>query len=197
MEREAFIDESGDLGERGSRYFIITAIWADDSNIFDRLIKHARRGKFRKELRTTKEIKAAHSSKELISYLLKKFSNIRTAHVRAVVLKKRGAFGDTERAYATICGNLAPMSIDASKLTLHIDRLKSKQRFIDDFNRYIGGKFKEARWFRNVEIFHSWSHAWPGLQIADVVSWAVFQKFEHGNEEFFKLIEEKIDILRI
>lgn len=58
MERYVYIDETGDLGKKGSKYFIITAIWVDSPSLFDRLIKNIRRHKFRKELKKAHEIKA-------------------------------------------------------------------------------------------------------------------------------------------
>ena len=64
-ERYVFIDESGDLGLGGSKYFVITAIWTDKPEQFDRIVKNARRNKFKKELRKAYEIKANNSNKEL------------------------------------------------------------------------------------------------------------------------------------
>ena len=58
----------------------------------------------------------------------------------------------------------------------------------------INKKSIENNWNRKLEVHHSWSHSWSGLQIADFVSWAVFQKFEHGNDSYFKIIEKNINI---
>ena len=59
-----FIDESGDLGGDGSKYFIITAIWTEKPELFDRLIKNLRRHKFRKILKKVSEIKANSSNQD-------------------------------------------------------------------------------------------------------------------------------------
>ena len=87
--------------------------------------------------------------------------------------------------------------MDSKKLIVRIDRSKGKQNLIDDFNKYLELKFKEIKWNRELEVFHSWSHSWSGLQIADVVSWAVFNKFEHGNDYFFRIIENKTNIVHM
>ncbi len=60
---------------------------------------------------------------------------------------------------------------------IRVDKSKGKQALQDDFNNYIKMKLLEIRWNRKVEVFHSWSHSWPGLQIADFVSWAAYQKY--------------------
>jgi len=74
-----FIDESGDLGESGSNYFIITAIRTESPELFDKLIKNIRRFKFKKILRKVHEIKANSSSHELREHILKKFNEIEEA----------------------------------------------------------------------------------------------------------------------
>ena len=96
-----------------------------------------------------------------------------------------------------MCGNLASIGIDARKLIIRIDRSKGKQNLIDDFNKYIEMKFKEVKWNRELDVFHSWSHSWSGLQIADVVSWAVFSKYEYDNDYYFRIIEKKINVVHI
>ncbi len=202
MERYVYIDETGDLGEKGSKYFVITAIWVDSPALLDRLIKNIRRYKFRKELKKVEEIKANKSSKELIEHILKKFSQIDSAHAQSIILDKKEVYnkflkGDKHKLYNFVCGHLASIGIDTRKLIIRIDRAKGKQNLIDDFNKYMNLKFKEVRWNREIEVHHSWSHSWSGLQIADVISWAVFNKFEYSNDYYFRLIENKTNIVHM
>lgn len=199
MERYVFIDETGDLGEAGSRHFIITAIWTDDTYMFDRLIKNMRRHKFKKELHKAQEIKANKSSKELIEYILNKFSEMNGTHAQSIILEKEKNYSDylkkdKHKLYNYVCGHLGTINIDSKNLIIRIDRSKGKQMLIDDFNQYLDKKFKENKWNRKVSIYHSYSQSWSGIQIADVVSWAVFQKYEYGNESFFKIIEKKVNV---
>jgi len=202
MERYAYIDETGDLGEKGSNCFVITAIWINSPALFDRLIKNIRRHKFRKELKKAQEIKANKSSERLIEHILRKFSEVDTAHAQSIILDKKKLYSeflkeDKNKLYNFVCGHLASMCVDSKKLIIRIDRAKGKQDLIDDFNKYMEAKFKEVKWNRELEVYHSWSHSWSGLQIADVVSWAVFNKFEYGNDRYFKLIEKKTDIVHM
>lgn len=200
MQRYVFIDESGDLGKKGgSKYFIITAIWTDKPELFDRVIKNVRRNKFKKELKKANEIKANKSSKELVRYILSKFANLESTHAQSVILEKSKLYSsylndNKAKLYNFVAGNLKNIGIDSKNLIIRIDRSKGKQDLIDDFNQYMGKKFKETRWNREITIFHSWSHGWSGLQIADIVSWAVFRKYEFNDSSFFKIIEKKINI---
>ena len=202
MDRYVYIDETGDMGEKGSNYFIITAVWVDNPALFDRLIKNIRRYKFKKELKKAQEIKANKSSKELIEHILKKFSEIDSAHAQSIILEKKRLYSkylkeDKNKMYNFVCGHLASIGVDSKKLIIRIDRSKGKQNLISDFNKYLGIKFKEVRWNRELEVFHSWSQSWSGLQMADVISWAVFQKFEHDNDYYFKVIEKKTNIVHM
>jgi hypothetical protein len=201
MERYVFIDETGDLGEAGSKYFIITAVWIDEPSYFDRLIKNMRRYKFHKELRKAQEIKANKSSSELIEYVLKKFSEIESSHAQSIILEKKRVYDkylkdDKNELYNFVCGHLSNISIDSHKLIIRIDRSKRKS-LIEDFNCYIERKFKETRWVREIECHHSWSQSWCGLQIADVVSWAAFQRYEWGNDHYLRIIEKKINLVHV
>ena len=199
MERYVFIDETGDVGEKGTNYFIITAIWIDNPSQLNRIIKNARRNKFKKELKNAEEIKANKSSDILIEWILKRFSEIESAHAQSIILEKGKLYSrylkqNKDKLYNYVCGHLANISINSKRLIIRIDKSKGKQKLIEDFNTYIEMKFKEARWPRGIEIHHSWSQSWSGLQIADIVSWAVFHKFEHGDDYFFRIIEKKTNI---
>ena len=195
-----FIDESGDLGETGSEYFVITAIWIEKPELFDRLIKNLRRHKFKKELRKASEIKANSSSLGLREYILRKFNETEYAKGHSIILNKKKVFSkylkdDKHKLYNYVCGVLAStMSFESKHLIIRIDRSKGKQALRDDFDGYIIKKCTENDINRRVEVYHSWSHAWSGLQIVDFVSWSIFQKYEHNNDSFYKLIEKKINI---
>jgi hypothetical protein len=199
-DRFVFMDESGDLGEHGSAYFVMTAIWIDHQELFDRLIKNVRRNKFKRELRGVQELKANNSSASVREYLLKQFSAIASARGQSVILDKKRLFShylreNKNQLYNYVAGVLAStLDIDAKKLTIRIDKSKGKQSLRDDFDQYFRMKCQETKWNRDVEIHHSWSHAWSGLQIADFVSWAVFQKFEHKNDYYYQIIKAKLII---
>ena len=198
-ERYVFIDESGDLGLGGSKYFVITAIWTDKPEQFDRIIKNARRNKFKKELRKAHEIKANSSSRELKIWILERFSSLESTHGQSVILEKSKLYSkylkdNKDKLYNFVAGNLANIGIDTKNLIIRIDRSKGKQNLIEDFNLYMEKKFKEAKWNRKINVYHSWSHGWSGLQIADIVSWAVFRKYECNDDYFFKIVEKKLNI---
>ena len=190
-----FIDESGDLGLQ-SKYLILSALVVKSPDKLGRIIKNMRRYKFKKELRKSNEIKANSSSPELVKYALKKLNYLDDAKVFFIILEKEKCYSNflnsnKHKLYNFVAGKLATnINLDDSNVIVRIDKSKGKQVLRDDFNHYFKQRLKENSVVEKVEIHHSYSHAWAGLQFADVLSWSAFQKMEHSNSEY-------IDVLKI
>ena len=71
-----YIDESGDLGfsEKSSKVLVISALITNDPSKLDRIIKNARRNKFKKELKNANEIKFNKSSPKVRKYFINKLN---------------------------------------------------------------------------------------------------------------------------
>lgn len=182
----------------GSKYFILSALIVNDFAFLHRAIKNMRRYKFRKELRKAHEIKAARSSVHIIKYMLFKLNEGQGAKVVYIVLEKKKIISEylqnhKDKLYNYIAGKLAKnLTLSDSIIEIRIDRSKGNQLLQYDFNNYFLMKLAPNN--SNPQIFHSYSHAWPGLQFADILAWAAFQKFEHLNQEYLDIlkIEQKI-----
>ena len=44
----------------------------------------------------------------------------------------------------------------------------------------------------DIEIEIASTFAEKGLQVADMVSWAVFRKYEHGDDSYYNIIKQEI-----
>jgi len=102
---------------------------------------------------------------------------------------------DKHKLYNFVAGKLAEhIILEDADLSVRIDKSKGKQFLRDDFNNYFEKKINEKSTLRKIEIYHSYSHAWAGLQFADVLAWSEFQKVEHKNREFLDVlkIEKKV-----
>ena len=193
-----YIDESGDLGlsEMSSKVLVISALIADDPRKLDRIIKNARRYKFSKELRKAKEIKFNKSSHDLKKYLIMKLSD--TAQCRCVhcVLYKSNLKSEylrkhKDKLYNYAAGQLAKYIIlDHCKVEVRIDKSKGKQILRDDFNRYFEKNLRDGSSIDEIHIFHSQSENFSGLQLADLLSGAVYQKFNNQDPSYVKLIND-------
>ena len=195
-----YIDESGDLGEGGSKYMILAALLIDNPRDLDRIIKNMRRNKFKKQLKEAMEMKADKSSNAVIKHMLLKLNDVKDAKVFYIVLEKKKLFSnflrsDKHKLYNYVAGKLARnIGLNKMDILIKIDKSKGKQILREDFNNYFVNCMKEKS---DIKIEHSYSHAWSGLQFADILAWSCFQKFEHNDGEYVDLIKLEQEVYHV
>ena len=184
------IDESGDLGENGTSFFVMAAIVSRRS---------------RKLLSTYKKIP--------IKDYESKFSNSSNEERRNVLIEM--ADSDTQIVYVCIdkndrgepytCGNILyqkaletimeyAMSVaDFKDMKIVVD----KSRFIKIEDMKAVSKRISARLGKNVKGCDKvLSTSNKCVQIVDYVAGAIWTKYEKNNPEFFEIIEEKVSVAR-
>jgi len=203
MHKYMYIDESGDLGMNGSKYLVLSALLVDNPLDLDRIIKNMRRNKFRKQLKKAHEIKANKSSDEIRRYMLDKLNEVKNATIFYIVLEKKKIFSaflknNTDKLYNYVAGKLGRYIIlENIDVEIRIDKSKGKQLLRDDFDRYFLRNLKENSRCGKITISHSYSHSWSGIQFADILAWACFQKFEHNNSEYIDLINLEQEVYHV
>ena len=196
-----FLDESGDMGINGSNFFIITIFSINffDIKKLDYINKRARRNRFKKELSGKKEIKGYYSSNEIISFLFDSLIDIDFVSYSIVMDKK--SFKNmnllkncnNHMIYLDMVKQLLNTIDIGYDVDLRVDRFVPKnfikifnEKIIKIFNNHENRTNMSKNRF-NINIHHSQSENWLGIQIADVIGWCCFQKFEKNNP---KLIEK-------
>ena len=195
-----YLDESGDLGNKGSKYLVLAALLITNPSLLTKCIKNMRRHKFRKELRKVYEIKANKSSEDLRRHMLFALNKIADAKVFYIVLEKKKLFSTyltdhRNTLYDYVAGKLAKyITLYDIDLEIRIDKSKGKQLLQQTFNHSFASNLRKSSSIRTINIYHSPSHSWAGLQFADILAWACFQKFEHGDSTYLDLlcIEQEI-----
>jgi len=187
-----FIDESGDLGEKGSKHMLLVAIIIEEKNKIklEKVIKNIKRRKFKRELKKNTEIKANLSSHEMILYILNLLNDIEL-ELEILVLNKNKIkkFGkDKHEIYNKLTGILIENIKCNTDLFIIIDRTKGKLSLQLDFNKYI---IQEINSKYKIKILHDYSQNHVGLQIADIIAWSYFQKYEYKNCKFTDIINKK------
>lgn len=184
-----FIDESGELAKK-SKYFVIGAIIVNDSKKLDRLINKIRKN-HKKQLQEANEIKGSRIPNHIIKKILKKLNTI-DYEVYIIVLDKQYKYkidfkGNYNYLYNILASELAKELTISSSTTVHIDKSKNKEEDITNFNNMFLDNLNN---FKNhsVEINHSNSINYKGLQVIDVIVWSVFKSVEEDNSEFIDLI---------
>jgi hypothetical protein len=194
-----YIDESGDLGHKGSKYLIITGILIkQDNKPLDKIIKKTRK-RFSKEIKKSMELKATKSPPDLNKHIITQL-NKTNAEIFSAVLKKESKYKlnfnhDKKKLYDLVASEIAKQIEINNHLTIIIDISKKKseiKKFNEIFKSYLNNKnnFK-------ITLHHSHSHNYRGLQIADCLAWSYFQQFENENEEYIELLNLKTTIVKI
>lgn len=203
MFKYMYIDESGDLGLKGSNYLVLSALLVDGPGQLDRIIKNMRRNKFKKELKKAYEIKANKSSDEVREYMLKQLNKVQNAKIFYIVLEKKKIFSeylqnDKHKLYNYVAGKLAKnIILNKVDIEIRIDKSKGKQLLQQDFNEYFIKNLKEGSSIIKVRIEHSYSHCWSGIQFADMLAWSCFQKFEHNNSTYIDIIKLEQEVYHV
>jgi len=191
-----FIDESGDLGQYGSKYFTIVALTTHDVTSLSRIMKRLRERKLKKKMKELPEIKANNSNAQIRGFVLMKI-NASDCSISAVVIPKSKIktdfFDRKEMLYNYLCGILfEQISLNADIVDITIDKKHSNRILMEDFNQYIESKITGRRGDIKVVIRHLESHASNVLQVVDFVAWAVNRKFTFDDPTYYDMVKSKI-----
>jgi hypothetical protein len=199
-----FLDEGGDLTfdrKKGSEYFTLTGVltkrpFALDSVLTDLRFDLIEEGTELEEFHATNDRQATRN---------RVFASIRDnlgpLRVDSVVVQKRKTHPSVqhiERFYPEMLGYLLRYTIreeslaSASEVIVVTDKLplKQKRRAIEKavkttLKRMLPSNVKHR-------VMHHDSRSCCGLQVADYLNWAIFRKWESGDERSYKLIESAL-----
>ena len=186
-----FIDESGDLGCNGSRYFVIAAVEIDRPKRLKNLAKHfcASRG--------IDEIKGTNLRFPERQMLINGVSRQNDYKVHYLVLDKQGMlnkhpFGQNiifNYLTALVCESIIKNA--SGEIRFCFDnrevRTDSKQSLPD----YLKAKAIEWHITQNINVsFHN-SCENRGVQIADLVANTIFRKYERGKDDLYNMLNIK------
>jgi hypothetical protein len=194
-----FIDESGNLGKQTNHFIISGILIKNDFKALENVIKKTRRN-YKEDIKRANELKAYNNSEEINHYLLSKLNETKSK-IFTVILKKENLYklnfkDDKNLLYDIIASRLAKMINIDNSLEIRIDKSKPTLKLINNFNKLflknLNNKYKKP-----VKIYHSHSHAFKGLQVADCIAYAYFQKYEYNNKKYVNLLKLKkyIDII--
>jgi len=198
-----FLDESGDLGRSGGNYFCIAAISTTSPRSVELVMKRIRQRKLRKHLKQLPELKANNSDKAVREKVLVSLHALPSVGFCAVLVDKRKIHGylfdKKDELYNYIAGVLMS-SVDLrgyKDVELVYDRKTGNKLFNSDFENYLEKKLLERKYNVRLEIKGMPSEQHKALMAVDFVAWSVYRKFNWQDESYFKIIEDKTDVIRL
>ena len=191
-----FIDESGDLGRFGTNYFTIAGLVVDEPISLRRIIKKARQRKLKKKIKELPELKANKTNKVIRKYILSKVASSE-CQIFAIAVDKSmimpRLYEVKDRLYNYICGILVNEIVSNYDLVhIIIDKKHTNTLIRENFNHYLIKKIKSRHNRIIIDISHRDSQSTPELQVVDFVAWAINRKFNTGDDEYYRIIENKI-----
>jgi len=210
-----FVDESGNLGftKEATRFFVVAYLECDTPSRIRvemaRALKHLHLKKRYSLARN--ELKFSRMDDYCRKYVLEKLTKCDVSFGVVVVEKalvNNNLRTDPVRLYNylvvhNIMLSLLPYIEGGNKVSMVFDKSLPNWR-IKEFNDYVENKAsyllfteKKAQFSRDdLSSEHVSSETEPCLQAVDAVAGAYFQKHEHGNDEYVKVIENKVGSFR-
>ena len=189
-----FLDESGDLGfdfrkKKTSRFFVITFIFTRDKTALQKIVSEVLK-RFNNTQRRSRSgiIHAYKEDPETRHTLLNIFHNKKCASIITIYLDKKKDSNklhiQKHLLYAHITNTLLSRActkklIPTDKRIHLIASQRETSKFLNrHFSSYLKTRMKNSH---NIDIEVRITHpsTEKGLQIADIISWSIFRKYEH------------------
>ena len=202
-----FIDESGDLGfdfnkKKTSKYFIVTFLFSEDKNGLDKIVKKVFKGFSKKEVQTHSGV--LHAYKELPKTrqkLLSSFQEQKLGSVIMIYLNKKKVYTklkDEKHVLYNYVTNILLDRVCTKKLIPTKDKIliiasqRETNKFLNEnFSSYIVSQ-ANGNHKLNVKVEIRPPSKEKGLQVVDMISWAIFRKHEHGDESYYNIFKSEI-----
>jgi len=198
------MDESGDLGfdfgkQGTSSYFLVTFLFTGKKRPIEKCVKKVHSG-LRKKY---KKIGVLHAYKEepvtrrrLLSCLAEKDCKIMT-----ILLNKRKVYTRLQNEKAVLYNYVTNILLDriftkrllpsSGKVEIVASRRETNRFLNQNFQSYLSSQLVRNHDVE-VRILIRTPFQEKALQAVDFVSWAIFRKYEHGDETYYSIIRGKI-----
>ena len=187
-----FGDEAGDTGgaHGSSSYLVVAIVLTDDPQHLRRIIPRMRKG-LDKKLKQVPEFKAYHTPRNVLARLLRKVGE-QDVEIVAVVWRKAETtrLADPEDGYRRLCALAVRRCLERhSRLSLVLDKRYTNPKLRDLLAAAIVNDIgpQTALLLQQHE-----SRQEQALQVADAITWAIFQKYERGDKTLYDIFREKI-----
>jgi hypothetical protein len=189
----AVFDEAGDTGQKpgSTRYLVVAGIACENLEPLRRVAAWTRKT-LHKDLRQIPEIKARHTPAKVISKMLNRVAAM-DIEIYATSLDKGAAKPplDSEDWYRTAYSETIRQVLKHhAQVIVTMDQRYTQTPLRDKLVNAIVATAQRPG--TTLSFIMTDSQGERALQVADVIAWSVFQKYERENEEFYRLIEHKI-----
>lgn len=201
------MDESGDLGfnfkkKKTSQFFVVTFVFVKDKDNLDRMVKKIFKSFTKTEVRNHNSVLHAHKENpNTRKKLLHLFHEKKVADVIFIYLNKKKVYTHLQDEKHVLYNYVTNILLDRvcskklipinEKIRVIASRRETNKFLNANFSSYLKNQVKNNHKL-DIEIDIVSTSAEKGLQVADMISWSIFRKYEHGDETYYNIIKEEI-----
>ncbi|MBI3443489.1 DUF3800 domain-containing protein [Candidatus Woesebacteria bacterium] len=200
-----FLDESGDLGfdprKKNSRYFLVTILSTGNKREIEKIVKKVHTTLRKKVKRLSGGILHAYKEKPITRIrVLKKIADTECV-VMTIYLNKAKVYTNLKEEKHVLYNYVTNILLDRimsrklvdTKLELVLVASKKEtNKFLNEnFKNYLQTQVNKKHGLK-LKIEIRMPSEEKSLQAVDFVSWAIFRKYEHGDDTYYNLIKSKV-----
>ncbi|MFQ6015931.1 MAG: DUF3800 domain-containing protein [Anaerolineae bacterium] len=195
----AFLDESGGIAifVENDLFLVIAVLVTRNPRPVELLIKRAFK-RFGTSL-ASGEMKAAHSEEKTIRWILAAIAQ-QEVEIVTVVVDKRGITKppkDTEDLYRQTAAKAVRLCVERwPRLKVTMDKRYTHEHLRQKLEWQIREGIADIKG-QAVVIRQVDSVRMKGLQAVDYVAWALWQKYQRGDDSYYRLIKDKVIVEEI
>ncbi|MFH1402339.1 MAG: DUF3800 domain-containing protein [Patescibacteria group bacterium] len=200
-----FLDESGDLGfnferKKTSKFFVITFLFVDDKKPIEKVVKKVHSTLKRK---FKKKVGVLHATKEkpVTRQRLLKLLREKDCHLMTIYLNKNKVYTKLKNEKQVLYNYVTNILLDRiytrkiisinKEIKLVASRRETNKFLNDNFKSYLNRQITDLH---NGKITISIKKPFEekSLQAVDFTCWAIFRKYEYGDDSYYNIIKDKI-----
>jgi hypothetical protein len=200
-----FLDESGDLGfdfkkTKTSKYFVVACLFAKNKKPIEKITKKTH-SELKKKYKKRFGILHAVKEKPITRKRLLERLNNKNCTIMTIYLNKSKVYTRLQDEKQVLYNYVTNILLDRiyskrlvtskNKITIVASRRETNKYLNENFKTYLN---TQAKFHHKVEIeaVIKTPSEEKSLQVIDFVSWAIFRKYEYGDESYYNIIRSKI-----
>jgi flagellar biosynthesis component FlhA len=199
-----FLDESGDLGfnpkKKNSKYFVITVLFASDKKLLESVVKKIHKNLRKKVKRLSGGVLHAVKEKPVTRKRLLKLLADKEISIMTIYLNKANVYTKLQDEKHVLYNYVTNILLDRimtkhlggnKEITVIASKRETNKFLNDNFKNYLENQVaNKHKKIITIEIKRPSEE--KALQAVDFACWAIFRKYEIGDEEYYSLIKKKI-----
>jgi len=202
-----FLDESGDLGfnfskRKTTKYFLVTFLFVKEKTVLEKIVKKVFKGFSSMEVKNHNGVLHAHKeTPRTRQKLLNLFKEKNMSNILVVYLNKKKVYTKLQDQKQVLYNYITNILLDRvytkkliplnEKICLIASRRETNKFLNQNFSLYLKNQLKNNHKI-DIDIEIKSPTQEKSLQVVDMLSWAIFRKYEHGDESYYNLIKADI-----